>query len=166
MPLIDAVDDQDRVVGRVARTEVFSRQANFRVVHAFLFNADGDVLLQKLPDDHVRHPSYWGSSVAGYVHSGESYEEAVRRRSRQELGLDALDLHFFVKAAMDDEGCRKFAALYVGPCYEPVMPDLSHIAAVEFLPVAGIVAEHAEHRRRFTPTFLYLFEKYLSMRRQ
>src|SRR5918911_1858910 len=85
--IIDAVDARDEVIGTVKRSEVFTKKIGFRVVHAFVFNPHGALLLQRIAAHRDRHPLQWGSSVAGYVLAGESYDEAIRRKTRLELGL-------------------------------------------------------------------------------
>ena len=75
--LIDAVDNQDNVTGRIKRNEALRRHANFRVVHILLFNHHGNLLLQQLAVTRERHPGAWGSSVAAYVASGETYKQAA-----------------------------------------------------------------------------------------
>jgi isopentenyldiphosphate isomerase len=75
--VIDAVDAHDQVVGTIRRGDIFVQRVNFRVVHAFVFNPDDAILLQHLAPQKPRHPLAWGSSVAGYVASGESYDQAI-----------------------------------------------------------------------------------------
>src|SRR4051812_1836692 len=77
--VVDAVDDTDTVVGQIERGAIFTAKVGFRVVHVFLFDAQGHLFVQKIAKQAKRHPGTWGASVAGYVFSGESYEQAARR---------------------------------------------------------------------------------------
>ncbi|MEX2300628.1 MAG: NUDIX domain-containing protein [Bryobacterales bacterium] len=165
--LIDVVDDLDRATGLVApRKEVLPRGLNFRVVHVFLFNRHGELLLQELGHSHGRHPGYWGSSVAGYLFSGERYEEAAARRLSQELGVGAVDLHFYSQTAMNDQSSKKFIALFVAT-YEGVLkPDPRLIERVEYLSPDAVWALLRNGGRLFTPTFRHLFEDYGRQRRK
>src|ERR1700747_2339042 len=86
--LIDRVDPADRPVGKVRRGEVFEKRAGFRVVHVFVFDWEGQLLLQQLGRHRDRNPLKWGSSVAGYLNAGEDYLEAAQRRLREELRLE------------------------------------------------------------------------------
>lgn len=86
--MIEVVNEANEPVGTVPRAEVFDRGANFRTVHVLPFNARGDLLLQQLSSHRERHPLSWGSSVAGYLHAGEDYVTAARRRLREELALE------------------------------------------------------------------------------
>jgi isopentenyldiphosphate isomerase len=154
--LIDQVDQTDTVIGPIERGRVFELKANFRVVHVFLLDQNGRLLLQQIPPGGKRHPGHWGSSVAGYVFAGEGYEEAARRRLGQELGVADAELHFFGKVPMDDSGCTKFIALFTVRHDGPFRPDPGHIAALEFVHPGDIPEMHRRGERRFTPTFLLL----------
>src|SRR5438067_12996334 len=85
--VIDAVDQSDSFIGPVRRNEVFRRRVNFRVVHILLFDRRGQLLVQQLASTRTRHSGYWGSSVAGYIFAGESYEAAAQRRLGEEIGI-------------------------------------------------------------------------------
>jgi isopentenyldiphosphate isomerase len=154
--LIDRVDQTDTVIGRIERGRVFDLKANFRVVHVFVLDRQGRLLLQRIPPGGKRHPGHWGSSVASYVFAGEGYEEAARRRLGQELGVTDAELQFFGKVPMDDAGCTKFIALFTARHDGPFRPDPGHIAALEFVPLLDIPGMHRRGERRFTPTFLLL----------
>jgi isopentenyl-diphosphate Delta-isomerase len=160
---VDVVDSHDHPMGVVARREVLPLKAGFRVAHDLIFNSHGDLLVQQLSEGRARHPGQWGSSVAAYLFSGESYEEAARRRLREELGI-SIPLNFIGKTSMDDDGSRKFIGVFTGSANGPFRYDRQHIAALEFLPVRKIQQLMGETVRLFTPTFRKVFEFYESIR--
>ena len=149
---------RDVVIGSIERKDVFAAKANFRVVQIFIFDDQGHLLLQQIPGQGKRNPGHWGSSVAGYVFAGESYEEAAARRLEQELGVRLAKLRLVGKTSMEDEGCRKFITLYAVQLKGPFTPDLTHIAKLEFLSMGTIVNMMREDTCQFTPTFLHLFQ--------
>src|SRR5436305_161713 len=75
--LIDRVDDQDRPIGVIERGRALEEGVNFRTVHVFVFDHQGRLLIQQLSQTRERHAMQWGSSVAGYLHAGESYEDGA-----------------------------------------------------------------------------------------
>jgi isopentenyl-diphosphate Delta-isomerase len=154
--VIDSVDNRDRTVGRVRRRDVFSTGAGFRVVHDWIFNSRGELLLQRLARG-TRHPGYWGSSAAAYLFSGETYAHAANRRLRQELGA-ACPLEYLGKTWMYDEGCQKFIAVFVGSDDGPFAFDRGHIDALEFFPLGAIRKLRARGRVGFTPTFIRVLD--------
>lgn len=164
--VIDKVDSQDRPIGTIVRSEVFSVKTGFRVAHVFVLNHQNELLLQRLAENRDRHPGYWGSSVAAYLFSGEDYASAARRRTREELRIEEPTLHLFGKTSMQDEGCVKFISLFTMTASGPFDYDPSHIAELQFQPLVRIQQMVQTGERHFTPTFLHLFAFYLGILRR
>jgi isopentenyldiphosphate isomerase len=158
--LIDAVDAQDQPIGTIRRGQVFQRHVNFRVVHAFVFAPDQSLLLQHLAPQKPRHPLLWGSSVAGYVDTGESYDAAIARKMREELGRPDLDVVPFGKTVMEDQGCLKFIMLYTARSSGPFEPDPTQILDLAFFRLSEIQTARQTGTLQFTPTFLHLLDYY------
>jgi isopentenyldiphosphate isomerase len=131
--LIDRVDERNRSVGTVVRQDVFKEHANFRTVHVLVLNHAGELLLQQLAARRERHPLRWGSSVAGYIYAGETYDDAAKRRLQEELGLDT-PLQAVGITPMDDEGVTKFVGVFVTVADNPRVSEPDHIGAIEFRP--------------------------------
>ncbi|HEV2491919.1 MAG TPA: NUDIX domain-containing protein [Terriglobia bacterium] len=160
--VIDAVDQNDSPTSTIRRNEVFERRVNFRVVHILVFNRRGELLLQQLSRTRTRHPGYWGSSVAGYIFAGESYEAAAGRRLGEELGIYGVSLNYIGKTSIEDDGCHKFVGVFSTIHDGPFNFDRDHIEALEFLPRHVIHELHARGTRKFTPTFLRVLSFYES----
>ena len=158
--LLDAVDNEDQVVGSVQRGDVFRVGASFRVAHLFLFNDRSEMLIQRLASSRPRHPECWGSSVAAYVWSGENYLEAIARRTRQELGVPLGNVTLLGKTSMLDDKCNKFISLFSATSNGPLAIDEGHISEIRFLPVADVLALRFAEPWIFTPTFVHLMDMY------
>lgn len=161
---VDVVDLADRPIGMIARREVLPVRANFRVVHVFLRDGAGRVLLQQLSATRERNPLRWGSSVAAYLFSGETYEEAARRRLSQELNVTNVQLSRVGKTSMLDERSIKFVEVYEANYDGPVTIDESHISRVAFDTIEHIAAELKANPATFTPTFRVLFPFFVATR--
>ncbi len=85
--LFDVVDAHDRVVGQATRADVHRRRLWHRAVHAWVFNAAGEVFLQKRSILKDMAPGCWDSSCSGHLDAGEEYDEAVVRELGEEIGL-------------------------------------------------------------------------------
>lgn len=160
--LVDAVNGSDVPVGVIARAELFQKHANFRVAHDLIFNSSSELLIQKLARTRLRHPGYWGSSVAAYLFAGESYRHAAERRLAEELGIHNLNLEFIGKTSMEDDGCQKFIGVFTALYDGPFTADRQQIEELEFLPLRRISALRDSGARLFTPTFLKVLEFYES----
>ncbi len=85
--IFDVVNASDEVVGRMPRSEVHRLGLMHRAVHILVFNARGEVFLQKRSMKKDRQPGLWDSSASGHVDSGENYDTCAVRELREELGL-------------------------------------------------------------------------------
>jgi isopentenyldiphosphate isomerase len=157
--LVDLVDSSDHVIGTAQRRQLLQQQAGFRVAHVFLFNAVGDLLLQQIAPG-LRHPGQWGSSVAGYLQSGETYDRCATRKLQQELGVRPA-VAAFGKTSMVDQLSLKFIELFTGTFDGPFSPDAGEVSRVEFVSLPAIQIERAMGTRQFTETFLHLLDFYL-----
>jgi isopentenyl-diphosphate Delta-isomerase len=159
--LIDWVDAADRPIATVRRSEVFQQRAGFRVVHVFVFNSHGEMLLQQLGRQRDRNPLKWGSSVASYLNAGEEYLDGASRRLREELGLTT-PLAKFGSVVMPDKGARKFITLYLTTASQATVAEPGHIESLRFEPVAEVQRQVDQWPGNFTETFLFLFRFYVS----
>ena len=87
--LLDVVNEQDAVIDRRPRHEVHRLGLKHRAVHVLVFNALGEVFLQKRSMKKDTAPGLWDSSASGHVDSGEEYDACAARELREEIGLEA-----------------------------------------------------------------------------
>ena len=85
--IFDVVNERDEVIGRQTRSAVHRRGLMHRAVHVLVFNARGQVFLQKRSMNKDRQPGLWDSSASGHVDSGEDYDACAVRELREEIGL-------------------------------------------------------------------------------
>lgn len=85
--IFDVVNERDEVIGRAPRSEVHARGLRHRAAHVLVFNARGEVFLQKRSMFKDRQPGVWDSSVSGHVDSGEDYDACAVRETGEELGV-------------------------------------------------------------------------------
>jgi len=91
--LVVLVDDHDNQIGTAPKSEVHHGDTPLhRAFSCFLINAEGELLLQQRASTKVTWPRIWSNSCCGHPLPGEPREEAVRRRLRDELGLEPRSL--------------------------------------------------------------------------
>ena len=86
--IFDVVNERDEVIGRMARSEVHRQGLLHRATHVLVFNARGQVFLQKRSLKKDRQPGVWDSSASGHVDAGEDYDVCAARELREEIGLE------------------------------------------------------------------------------
>ena len=85
--IFDVVNERDEVIGQKSRREVHRLGLMHRAVHVLVFNAAGQVFLQKRSMMKDRQPGLWDSSASGHVDSGENYDTCSVRELGEEIGL-------------------------------------------------------------------------------
>ena len=86
---LDLVDENDNVIGKKKRLEIYAQGlSNFRVVNVFVINSKGAIWVPRRASDKRIFPSCLDVSMGGHVESGETYEDALKRETREELNID------------------------------------------------------------------------------
>lgn len=154
---IDVVDQANVAVGTTPRGHVLDSGVNFRTVHVLVFNRQGELVLQRLAAGRRRHAGRWGSSVAGYLHAGESYEQAARRRLWEELAVEAeVDWHGVVR--LQDEQSAKFVGVFTARADHPEVAEPAQIGQLQFVSVRELDLWMADAPQDFTPTFRAVYQ--------
>ena len=85
--IFDVVNERDEVIGHRPRSEVHRLGLRHRATHVLVFNARGQVFLQKRSQLKDRQPGLWDSSASGHLNCGEDYDACAVRELREEIGL-------------------------------------------------------------------------------
>jgi isopentenyldiphosphate isomerase len=87
--MLDLVDENDNVIGQKTRSAIYAEKlSNFRVINAFVVNSRGQIWIPRRSSHKRIFPLCLDMSVGGHVESGESYEQAFKRETAEELNLD------------------------------------------------------------------------------
>ena len=89
--IFDIVNERDEVIGQARRQEVHARGLWHRAIHVLVFNARGEVFLQKRSMLKDTAKGKWDSSTSGHVDRGETYDATAVRELREEIGLQVLE---------------------------------------------------------------------------
>jgi 16S rRNA (adenine1518-N6/adenine1519-N6)-dimethyltransferase len=153
------VDPNDCVIGAAPRAEVHANNLLHRAVHVLLFNAAGELFLQKRSAAKDRHPLVWDSSAAGHVDAGEDYDVAAIRELEEELGVTT-ELQRVVKLPASEQTGQEFIWLYRGRHDGPFRLAPSEIELGEFFPPELVDRWTAARPQEFAPGFLECWRAY------
>ena len=83
------LDPEGRSIGTAAKAGVHHADTPLHLAFsAYLFSADGELLVTRRALDKATFPGVWTNSVCGHPAPGEPLADAVARRARLELGLE------------------------------------------------------------------------------
>jgi isopentenyl-diphosphate delta-isomerase len=156
-PLI-LVDASDREIGFMSKARCHEgRGVLHRAFSLFIFNSEGQLLMQQRSAAKRLWPGYWSNSCCSHPRRGESLQFAAHRRLWQELGMRcALSplFKFRYQAQFDATGAEnEMCSVYIGCSDEPVCANVHEIADWCWIDPAQLQAELQRGARRFTPWF-------------
>jgi isopentenyl-diphosphate delta-isomerase len=150
------VDEKDRKIGIQAKGTVHTdRTPLHRAFSLFLFNTAKELLLQQRAEGKTTWPLVWSNSCCGHPLPGESYEHAVMRRTRYELGVDVTTIEkisdyrycFSKDDVMENEICPIFVGFYDGR----VMPNPQEVQAFKWIKWEDWLEEIAKYPDHYSP---------------
>jgi len=126
-----------------------------RAFSLFLFNDDGELLLQQRGKSKRLWPGYWSNSCCSHPRRGESMQVATSRRLRDELNFETpleFVYRFCYEAEFGESGSEnELCHVYLGKIDGPVKPNDNEIERIRFVAAGELAAELDASPENFTP---------------
>jgi len=137
--MLDLVDQNDKVIGKVSRAEAHSDQSKIhREVAIFLFNNKGETLLSQRSLKKKRAPGWWDISAAGHVGADEEPKMTAMRELKEELGIEIV-LKFYKKHFDQSQGESRFIWCFYGIYNSDIFEiDSEEVEAVEWVKISEL----------------------------
>jgi len=156
--MFEVVNDRDEVYDCQPRRVVHRRGLKHRAVHILVFNARGQVFLQKRSMAKDSAPGQWDSSASGHVGVGESYDAAAQRELEEELGLARpMPPQRLFKLAAGPETGQEFVWVYRDSANGPFALDPEEIDDGRWLHPGEVDAWVRREPEAFAPSFLHIW---------
>jgi 8-oxo-dGTP pyrophosphatase MutT (NUDIX family) len=157
--IVVIVDQDNNIVGAAPRREMRVKRLAHRSTYILVFNAGGELYVQKRTLTKDVFPGYYDVAAGGVVLAGETYEQGAERELEEEMGIRGVPLNRLFDFYFENEhtrlwGCA-FSCVYDGA----VVLQEEEIESGAFVPV-GDILRRAE-TQPFTPDGLYVLRRYL-----
>ncbi len=164
--IFDIVNERDEVVGQATRREVHACGLRHRAVHVLVFNARGDVFLQKrsMLKDTAR--GKWDSSSSGHLDSGEDYDACALRELREEIGLSGVKLERLFKIDACAETGWEFCRVYRCQSEGPFQLQPEEIETGGWFAPETVSSWAAERPQDFASAFRLVWKLHLAQNRK
>ncbi len=164
-PLI-LVDEHDNITGYESKVKTHEGDGLLhRAFSIFLLTDDDKVLLQQRSGEKPLWPLYWSNSCCSHPRRGESYEQATRRRLREELAVDAPLTYLYrfqYQALFGEVGAEKeLCSVYVGKVQGPLGVNVNpeEIADWRWIDCAEVDRMVADPDAPVTPWFVMEWQR-------
>jgi isopentenyl-diphosphate delta-isomerase len=153
------VDENDNEAGYLSKALAHDGGGILhRAFSVFLFNDNGELLLQRRAASKRLWPQFWSNSCCSHPRRGESLELATQRRLQDELNVHA-ELEYVYKfsyqADFGDLGAEhELCHVYLGKIHHEVQANGQEIDSIRFVSAVDLEAEFESARDQFTPWFL------------
>ncbi len=154
--LLIQVDAEDNVTGHMTKAECHDGDGVLhRAFSVFLFNWQGELLLQQRGADKRLWPMYWSNSCCSHPRKGESLDVATIRRLQDELNVSA-SLEFVYKfayqASFAGSGSEhELCSVYLGRLGGEPKANATEIEAMRFVTAGDLSDELVANPDTFTP---------------
>ena len=137
--LVVLLDDAHRPVGVADKATVHQASTPLHLAFScYLFDDRDRLLVTRRSTGKRTWPGVWTNTCCGHPAPGEPPEDAVRRRLRDELGVDVADLQvalpeFTYRERMDGVEENELCPVYLGRLVGTPQPDPSEVADLDRL---------------------------------
>ena len=157
--IVTIVDEHNQVVGSATRADMRARKLPHRSTYVLVFNALGELFVQKRTATKDVFPGYYDVAAGGVVLAGESYDDGAKRELEEELGIRNIPLRnlfdfYFVDHDVRVWG-RAFSCIYNGK----ITLQEEEIESGEFLPVRTVLLR--AKTEPYTPDGIYVLYRLL-----
>ena len=165
MPKILIVDEDNNEIGSADMEYAHQNGIAHRIVRVFLFNSNGQLLLQKRSKE-MSFPGLWDQSVGGHVDEGETNLLAAKREAAEEIGIYDLELKvlgtYYSETDVSSSGVnlRRFNILYAATADSPIKSDPYEVEEVKWVFINELKAQMLISPHDFTKGLCEALEQY------
>ena len=156
--LIDIVNEKDEVIGTTTRKDAYVNLSMIRIVHVFIFNANGEMALQIRSKDLSFCPGHYVTAGSGHVLSSETYQQAGKRELKEELDIDVPLMFEGSERYQQPNGMKKILGVLRGNYDGLLVPHEADVEGARWCSMEEL--QHMVYRAEpFHPEFLLLLKK-------
>lgn len=160
--IVAIVDGRNQVIGSAPRREMRARNLLHRSTYILVFNARGQLYVQKRTMTKDVFPGYYDPATGGVVLAGESYEEGAVRELEEEMGIRQVPLIRLFDFYFSDPRSRVWGGAFACTYDGPLTLQAEEVERVELMTPDEILRR--TETEPFTPDGLYVVQQYCAQR--
>ncbi len=151
------VDRKNRVLGTAPKLQIHNNKTPLhRAFSLFLFNKKGEILLQKRSKKKKAWPGVWSNSCCGHPKLKESAINAARRRLKDELGINNVQIYnivpdFSYKAEKDGIVENELCPILAGFTEDNPKINKDEVENIEWVDWKNFIDEIEKNPKRYSP---------------
>ncbi|MDO4763621.1 MAG: isopentenyl-diphosphate Delta-isomerase [Flavobacteriaceae bacterium] len=158
------VNPHDEFLGLMEKQEAHQKGVLHRAFSVFLFDEQGNMLLQKRASTKYHSPNQWTNACCSHPREGETYLQAAHRRLKEELGItcDLQEKFNFIYKADVGQGLWEHELDYVffGIFEGAFHLNLDEVSETRYISWEDLEQELKENPQNFTEWFKIILKEY------
>jgi len=158
------VDSKDQTIGLMEKMEAHRRAILHRAFSVFVFNSQGEMMLQRRAIDKYHSAGLWTNTCCSHPKSDETVEQAGLRRLREEMGFEtALTYGFyFIYHASLDHGLTEHELdhVLIGHSDEAPKINAEEVCDWKYISMDDLRGDMLVHPQNYTAWFRIIMQDY------
>lgn len=163
MEYVTLVDEKDKEVGIMEKLLAHRTGDLHRAISVFVFNSNGDLLLQRRALNKYHSPGLWSNTCCSHPRPGELAIDAAMRRLDEELGINCPLIHqfsFIYKASFDNGLTEhEYDHVFFGVTDDVPQPDTNEVMEWKYANLDDIENDMLANRTAYTYWFRFIFDR-------
>jgi isopentenyl-diphosphate delta-isomerase len=151
------VDERDNPIGVAEKLEAHRTGKLHRAISVFIFNTNGEMLLQKRAKSKYHSGGLWTNTCCSHPRPNESNEVAAHRRLQEEMGFDCplSEIHAFVYRVDFENGLteHEYDHVFIGTFDGSPHPESQEAEDWKWISPATLKKDVAEYPDNYTYWF-------------
>jgi len=155
--LVVLVDENDKEIGVEEKIKAHREGRLHRAFSIFIFNSKGEMLLQQRARHKYHCGGLWTNACCSHPRPGESLNDAVHRRLKEEMGFDCelKEIFSFIYYVEFDNGLKEheFDHVFIGLFDGEVKPNPDEVQDFKWVKIEELVKDIASNPDKYTYWF-------------
>lgn len=155
------VTENDEATDTMEKMEAHKKGVLHRAFSVFIFNEEGQMLLQKRAATKYHGAGLWSNACCSHPYLNETPQTGAERRLQEELGFSTTlkkVFHFIYKAAVENNLIEhEFDHVFFGRYNGSISFNKEEVAAVAYLDITELEQKIEEEPAKFTTWFRIVF---------
>jgi isopentenyl-diphosphate delta-isomerase len=156
------VDEKDKEIGIEEKIKAHREGKLHRAFSIFIFNSKGELLLQKRAKSKYHSGGLWSNTCCSHPRPKETMEEAVKRRLKEEMGIEC-EVKFFdkiiYKAKVGDLIENEIDYIFVGNFDGNPKPSKDEVEDWKWIKLNDLKNDIKKNPEKYTPWLKIILSK-------
>lgn len=160
--MVILVDEHDNEIGTMEKMEAHVLGKLHRAFSVVIFNAEGQMLLQKRADGKYHSAGLWTNACCSHPKPGEPVVSAASRRLKEEMGIEVhptFAYKFIYRAELDHNLVEhEYDHVFIGTFNGKPEINLNEVSDWKYVDVASLKRDVIERPNEYTAWFKMIIE--------